>query len=52
MPCSKLHYFTATLADDEGNTSLHFAAKTGHVGIIDLLLLKIGAGHQEVCIIY
>ncbi|VDN26827.1 unnamed protein product [Gongylonema pulchrum] len=39
-----------TLADDEGNTSLHFAAKTGHVGIIDLLLLKIGAGHQELAL--
>lgn len=28
------------LADDEGNTSLHFAAKTGHAGVIDQLLKK------------
>uniref|UniRef100_A0A915MJ47 Uncharacterized protein n=1 Tax=Meloidogyne javanica TaxID=6303 RepID=A0A915MJ47_MELJA len=31
-----------TLEDDEGNTSLHFAAKTGHSSSIGLLLSKAG----------
>jgi ankyrin repeat protein len=31
-----------TLADDEGNTALHFAAKTGHSSSLGLLLEKSG----------
>jgi serine/threonine-protein kinase TNNI3K len=35
------------LADDEGNTALHFAAKTGHSSSLALLLEKAANGRRQ-----
>lgn len=43
IPC----FVSAALADDEGNNALHFAAKTGHSSLINILLRK-STNQQEV----
>lgn len=46
---SEFRFVTALLADDEGNQALHYAAKSGSLVILNMLIKQVRGTNDRIC---